>query len=134
MEIRVGLGIGLGGGRKKAKATTSAEANTKATANADPSPLKGVRDDSMNGGGTGGRNTRCHCGRAVNARPYTPPSSSLGPVGWGLPPGGSTVTAKAFAVVPAGTLVSSWVPVVPGVGVSTPALIGSPFVGTSQSW
>jgi len=69
----------------------------------------------------------------VNPRPYTPPTKILGPVGWGLPPAGSSVTAKALACVPRGTLTNISEPA-PVAGASMPALIGFPSAGTSQSW
>ena len=62
-----------------------------------------------------------------------PPIRIFGPVGWELPPVGSTVTAKALAVVPGGTLTNISEPA-PADGERMPALIGLPSAGTSQSW
>src|SRR5580700_9299422 len=61
------------------------------------------------------------------------PSRTVGPVGWGMPPAGSSETANSFAVSPAGTFIIMWL-IWPLLGLKTPALMGAPFMGTSQSW
>ena len=63
----------------------------------------------------------------------TGPTKIIGPVGAGIPPAGSSVTAKAFAAVPGGTLAMIEF-ISPFTGLKTPALIGAPFIGTSHSW
>ena len=62
------------------------------------------------------------------------PIKTMGPVGWGTPPAGSTVTAKALAATPAGNGGSRMAPAPCASGSNTPALMGLPSAGMSQSW
>ena len=67
---------------------------------------------------------------ATNA--YVPPTSTIGPVGCGMPPAGSSVIANIFGAMPSGTFyIQCAVSLV--AGLKTPALIGFPSIGTTQS-
>jgi hypothetical protein len=62
----------------------------------------------------------------------TGPTRTIAPVGSGLPPAGSSVTANAFAAIPCGIFVIRWL-ASPAPGLKTPALMGLPSMGTSHS-
>jgi hypothetical protein len=62
------------------------------------------------------------------------PTSTLGPVGCGTPPGGSTVTANAFASELAGSCASHTAPMEWDPFSITPALIGAPVAGSNHIW
>lgn len=62
----------------------------------------------------------------------TGPTRTIGPVGCGIPPEGSSVTANAFAATPCGSFIIQW-SMGPDGALRTPALIGFPSMGTSHS-
>ena len=64
--------------------------------------------------------------------PHMAPNNTFGPVGCGIPPTGSTVTANAFACVFAATSAVHMLPQAFPPGPIKPALIGAPFAGTSH--
>lgn len=62
---------------------------------------------------------------------YKPvPLKTCGPVGCGIPPTGSTVTAKDLQSIPWGILAMHIFPLLNEAGMKAPALMGLPTIGT----